>query len=601
MTIVSYAQNFEDVILWRVLNKVENGFYIDVGANHPRIHSVTKVFYDHGWTGINAEPVHEWFSLLEAERPRDINIPFLISDTLETNTIYEFAGTGISTADRDVANANKEKLGIDYDTKQVEAVTLDYVWKKYEIAECHFLKVDVEGFELNVIRGIDLSTYRPWVIVIETNELVEVNDFAESCEKLVESFNYELVYKDGLNRFYLAKEHESELKAKFDYPPNLFDDFCFAVQDGGAGFCYNHSFLLSEKSAKENQLMIEVAKLKSLIISSAEQRVEIKELKGEIKNSVESYAQISKKSSAAILKRLSDNMSVVGIIEKENEEKQDHDRALAFEVVSKRLEDRLSSLQLKYVFTLQELLQQKNIINKLSNAEKKKQNDVNQLQSDIALKEKKIESFEYKFEAQKRSIEYYAYLTVELLSNLDSMKVINQSLSDDLNLLHKQFDRVRELLEKEKINYDLLFGRFIEYVQKFGIYHRYRFNYDDNANNIGQTSNEIQKRQGPSIMISKIITVVEKLFRAKRLFFWLFPDGTVTNRFVRRLIDGQNKSGRINYKSFDSVSVSKVSSEVQKIPKPRLDSFLEYNGEKKSEKLKLLEKAIISYYRQVES
>ena len=35
MTFVSYAQNGEDVVLWRALSHVENGFYVDVGAADP--------------------------------------------------------------------------------------------------------------------------------------------------------------------------------------------------------------------------------------------------------------------------------------------------------------------------------------------------------------------------------------------------------------------------------------------------------------------------------------------------------------------------------------------------------------------------------------
>ena len=53
---ISYAQNFEDVILWRALRDVPNGFYIDIGAGHPVADSVTMHFYEHGWRGINVEP-----------------------------------------------------------------------------------------------------------------------------------------------------------------------------------------------------------------------------------------------------------------------------------------------------------------------------------------------------------------------------------------------------------------------------------------------------------------------------------------------------------------------------------------------------------------
>ncbi|RQU92579.1 FkbM family methyltransferase, partial [Burkholderia cenocepacia] len=48
MTLISFAQNQEDVMLWRALGHVHNGFYIDVGAADPVDLSVTKLFYDHG-------------------------------------------------------------------------------------------------------------------------------------------------------------------------------------------------------------------------------------------------------------------------------------------------------------------------------------------------------------------------------------------------------------------------------------------------------------------------------------------------------------------------------------------------------------------------
>ena len=54
--IISYAQNFEDVLLWRALKQVRNGFYIDIGAQHPEHDSVSKLFYDHGWRGVHVEP-----------------------------------------------------------------------------------------------------------------------------------------------------------------------------------------------------------------------------------------------------------------------------------------------------------------------------------------------------------------------------------------------------------------------------------------------------------------------------------------------------------------------------------------------------------------
>ena len=76
---ISYAQNFEDVLLIRCFGTLSDGFYVDIGAYHPVIASVTKVFYDAGWCGINLEPGVGIDALREG-RPRDINLAIAITD-----------------------------------------------------------------------------------------------------------------------------------------------------------------------------------------------------------------------------------------------------------------------------------------------------------------------------------------------------------------------------------------------------------------------------------------------------------------------------------------------------------------------------------------
>ena len=72
MNFVSYAQNFEDVILWRSLADVPNGFYIDVGAQHPVYDSVSKAFYEHGWKGVHVEATATYAALLRQDRPDEL-------------------------------------------------------------------------------------------------------------------------------------------------------------------------------------------------------------------------------------------------------------------------------------------------------------------------------------------------------------------------------------------------------------------------------------------------------------------------------------------------------------------------------------------------
>src|SRR5262245_5878933 len=103
MTFVSYAQNFEDVMLWRALKHVSQGFYIDVGAAHPDEGSVTRAFYEHGWRGINIEPSDHYFSRLAGSRPLDTNLQVAVATAPGETTLYEVAGTGLSTLDVAIA------------------------------------------------------------------------------------------------------------------------------------------------------------------------------------------------------------------------------------------------------------------------------------------------------------------------------------------------------------------------------------------------------------------------------------------------------------------------------------------------------------------
>ena len=94
----SYAQNFEDLMLYRALGGVEHGFYIDIGAQHPEVDSVSKAFFDRGWRGLHVEPVPHYAELLREARPGDQVIEAAVSDRVGHTTLMVFADTGLSTA-----------------------------------------------------------------------------------------------------------------------------------------------------------------------------------------------------------------------------------------------------------------------------------------------------------------------------------------------------------------------------------------------------------------------------------------------------------------------------------------------------------------------
>jgi FkbM family methyltransferase len=220
---ISYSQNFEDVILYRALKGVDKGFYIDVGAWDPVVDSVTKAFYDRGWRGINIEPVRAFYEKLLADRPEDVNLMVAVGSRNGLVRFFEVVDTGLSTTNEELA---KRYMQEGYEVREllVPCMRLADICKDYGVQEVHFLKIDVEGAEKEVLEGFDFSRIRPWIVIVEATEASTQKETFKDWESLLLDQDYEFVYYDGLNRFYVARER-SELKEAFKLPPNLWDGF----------------------------------------------------------------------------------------------------------------------------------------------------------------------------------------------------------------------------------------------------------------------------------------------------------------------------------------------------------------------------------------
>lgn len=208
-----HAQRGEDIRLVKYLAKFgidptkQLGRYIDVGAWEPTLDSVTKYFYDLGWSGINIEPVPFYFQKLEAERPRDINLNIAISDHNGSSEMFVFEGSGLSTLCDDF---KENAFGFPRETVRVKTKTLESVcWRHFGrrgddgfTTRYEFLKIDVEGYEREVLIRNDWS-YRPRVIVIEaTKPGTDIPNW-DAWDSYVQLQDYKFVEFDGLNRWYL--------------------------------------------------------------------------------------------------------------------------------------------------------------------------------------------------------------------------------------------------------------------------------------------------------------------------------------------------------------------------------------------------------------
>jgi FkbM family methyltransferase len=224
--LVSYAQNFEDVLLLRALAHVENGFYIDLGAQDPLVDSVSQAFHERGWRGIHVEPTPNYAQLLREQRPGDTVIQAAVANGPEVLVFFEIPGTGISTADPKIAQSHREK-GFEIREITVPCVRLSSILKMCSSQEVHWMKIDVEGYERTVLSSWGRVTVRPWVVVVESTLPLTQIESHQSWEHLLLRKGYEFVYFDGLNRYYVSAD-QLELKAAFRAPPNVFDNFAMS-------------------------------------------------------------------------------------------------------------------------------------------------------------------------------------------------------------------------------------------------------------------------------------------------------------------------------------------------------------------------------------
>lgn len=262
MSVISYSQNLEDVMLWRALKNIDHGFYIDIGANHPSIDSVTKLFYNMGWNGVNVEPEDEYYHLLESERNKDINVNVAINSSGEPIEFYVSDVRGWSTTDEDGLFNLERKHSLK--TKvTVPTLTLDELCMKYVSSDVHFLKIDVEGAEKDVLESFSFNSVRPWIIVIEATKPTTQIDVSHEWESILFENKYGFVYFDGLNKFYVADEHK-EIGDKLRTPPNVFDDYLLSSQ---------HEAII------ERDIEVEKNKLAESCLNEAEARAEIAESK----------------------------------------------------------------------------------------------------------------------------------------------------------------------------------------------------------------------------------------------------------------------------------------------------------------------------------
>lgn len=172
---VTFSQIGEDLILQRIFRRMlkypkdQPGFYLDIGAYHPSRESTTRLLYDQGWQGIVVDISAASIAAFQAERPRDIAVCAAVGDMPGEITAYFYGDTSAVNTCNPVQVAAHRAAGRAVEERRVPALTLDQLLAAHapEVPRIDYLNIDVEGFELKVLQGLDFARHAPVVISVE--------------------------------------------------------------------------------------------------------------------------------------------------------------------------------------------------------------------------------------------------------------------------------------------------------------------------------------------------------------------------------------------------------------------------------------------------
>ena len=151
-----------------MFNGQQNGFFVDIGAHHPKRFSNTYLLYRSGWRGINIEPNPGVKRIFDDIRPEDINIETAIGNNESESTFYMFQEPALNTFSKTLADQYERAGQKLIEKKAIKTRKLSSVLNEHCSGKnIDILSIDVEGMELSVLESSDWKQYRPKMLLLE--------------------------------------------------------------------------------------------------------------------------------------------------------------------------------------------------------------------------------------------------------------------------------------------------------------------------------------------------------------------------------------------------------------------------------------------------
>src|SRR5204862_4855194 len=181
-SMVSYSIEAEDLVIRRLFNgvicggKPRPGYFIDIGAFHPILHSNTYLLYTEGWRGLNIEPNPQYIEEFKKQRPEDVTINAAVSGDRAKLTYHRF-GNGLLNGfyGRDIVDMHIANGQIYLGPTEIACMSVAEVLRHAENAEIDLLNIDIETMEASVLSAWDWMNRRPKIICVEIHARTMIN------------------------------------------------------------------------------------------------------------------------------------------------------------------------------------------------------------------------------------------------------------------------------------------------------------------------------------------------------------------------------------------------------------------------------------------
>jgi FkbM family methyltransferase len=209
-----------------------------------------------GWRGLLVEADPDLAAGLRVARPGDVVAEVAAGSQAGELVFYRVPGTGLGTLDPTEAAVARSR-GFEVLEQNVPVELIDSLLSHFtgeSPREIHFMSIDVEGAESQVLAGLSLRVFRPWVLCIEAVEPGTSTPSHSGWEPQVLAADYLPAAFDGINRWYVATEH-SELQESISIPFNVIDAGEFGWQTARGCQLDQRSNLSFNRIAWQNELL----------------------------------------------------------------------------------------------------------------------------------------------------------------------------------------------------------------------------------------------------------------------------------------------------------------------------------------------------------